>query len=131
MVHLSDQYVQAASELLLASETPDVVLSGLKTSLHSRYHESLYPLVLTRLLRELPNRLAEQTPTVMVARRADVDQYKEAIEAELKKLHAPSEYQVTYDDSLIGGTILQYQSTRIDNSYKHALKNLYKNIITS
>lgn len=131
MAHLSDQYVHAASELLLASEAPDLVLSGLKTSLQSRHHESLYPLVLTRLLRELPNRLAEQTPTVTVARQADVDQYKQAIEAELKKMHAPSEYQVTYDDSLIGGTILQYQSTRIDSSYKHALKNLYKNIITS
>lgn len=131
MAHLSDQYTTAATELLIAGEPVDTVLKGLQSVLENRKHESLYPLILARLLRELPSRLKSATPQVTVTSPAELERLRTSIEKELRALGAPLDYTVTYDDSLIGGTVVQYGSTRIDNSYKHSLKHLYKHIITS
>lgn len=131
MAHLSDQYVHATSDLILEAVPVASVLAGLQATLASHKHSSLYPLILTRLVRELPLRLKEQTPMVTLAKESDLAAYTDYIASELTALKAPSDYAIEYDENLIGGATIRYQSTQIDSSYKHVLKNLYKNIITS
>ena len=131
MAQLSDQYVYASSELLQEGHSIDTVLTGLRTTMQARRHDSLYPLVLRKLQRTLPNQLQSSTPQITLRDQSELAHYQDSIESALKALAAPAEYNTRYDDSIIGGTVIQYKSTRIDNSYKHTLKNLYKNIITS
>ena len=124
---MKDTYVTAVLEMIAEGVNPEVVLSGLQTSLKEHGHDRLYATVLRGVLRVLSAGSAE-TALVTVAAENDVEKHQAAINASLKDLATDAVPTIAIDESLIGGYVAEANNQRIDASYKTKLVSLYRNL---
>lgn len=104
------------------------MISGLKKVLHDKGHAALLPAILRGVARELQDGSRDAKPRVTLAKKEDEKAEKEAIEKALASLEAKDEPTIAYDESIIGGAIVEANHERVDMSYRRALINLYHSI---
>ncbi|MFT5036655.1 MAG: F0F1-type ATP synthase delta subunit [Candidatus Azotimanducaceae bacterium] len=124
---MKKHYVSAVLELL-KNEDASVVLTGLKDTLESKGHMSLYASILRAVLTQLEARDVSQLPQVTIASEEALKNQKTAIDAALKEIDAPAEFDTVVDESIIGGSVVSYNNVLLDQSYKSALTKLYRSI---
>lgn len=112
--------------MINAGSDPVKVIAGLKVTLATRGHERLLSAVLMGVARVLETR-STGIATVTVAKSTDTTAHKKAIAEALSTLGA-NDSEMVEDDTLIGGFIAEHNHTRIDNSYKSRLVNLYRSL---
>lgn len=119
------EYTKALLDIIHDGTPIEAALSGLRTVMTERGHARIYGKVLHNALRILSAHNAYAGAFVTVAAQRDVQAHQTAITAALTQLKAEPSYQVTVDDSLIGGYVVQANNTIIDASYKKALSEIY------
>lgn len=123
---MKDNYVAAILELLKEGTDAKSIFAGLQDTLAKRGHQQLYPSILKTVQRILEAQTLA-TATVAVASEADVKKFKTAIADSLSALNASSS-ETVIDQTLVGGFIVEANNTRIDNSYKKQLINMYRSL---
>ena len=126
---LAHDYALALAQELEDGKTLPAVLSALDRVLQKKGHEKLRP----RILRELEHVYESGTntqATVTVRTKDDLKRFASAIKEAGDKLGIESEAEPRIDATLVGGFTLSTGARQIDRSYKHALINLYRRIIT-
>ncbi|MDA8596713.1 F0F1 ATP synthase subunit delta [Candidatus Pacebacteria bacterium] len=124
---MKDTYITAVLELLRSGTETSSVVRGLQMVLKARGHETLLDDVLRGVVRILE--ADDQTaPQVLVAEKSDYETLKADISQALQTVAAEGEPIVSVDSTLIGGFIAEANDTRVDASYKKALRELYQNI---
>lgn len=118
-------YVTAFIEVLTTTPV-ETALAGLRAVLAARGHERLLAQILRATLRELE--ATRPRTVVIVGNVADKERCAAAIKVALTTLGANAEPEVIVDDTLIGGTIVEHNHVRIDESYKRALTTLYRSL---
>lgn len=126
---MKKQYVQAVLESLQSGKDVADVLKGLSVILQKRGHERLHASVLREVLRVLSSDNEVSGTRVIVARESDARKFKSEIEKELTALQFDPHYEVSVRDNLVGGYIIEHESTIIDASYKKKLLTLYRSLI--
>lgn len=124
---MKDTYIKAVLQMIDSGIKSEDILSGLKRTLEERGHDRLYVTILSGVLRVLEAGSAN-TATVSVARKDDYDNHKEAIAKTLSSLKVEGEPAIAIDETLIGGYVVESNSTRLDASYKKSLVDLYRTI---
>lgn len=119
-------YINAAYDILKKEQDTDAVLGSLKKYLESRGLMKLYPSVLRGLIERSERAQKHEGVHVIVARESDAQMHKNAIAAHLDSLSLPAAYDISIDETLIGGYILKTKNTRVDQSYKHKLLQAYR-----
>jgi hypothetical protein len=125
---MKDHYITAVLTLLDASTEPAEVVRGLQNTLRARHHDALLLPVLRSVERTLTNRLDATQPLLTVRNEAALQSEAARIEAAKKVLGVTVEPTVQYDDTLIGGVVLEHNYQRVDASYKRALRTLFQTI---
>lgn len=126
---MKDVYVQATLSLLASGQDVETVLKGLHTTLLERGSQKLYPSILSAVVRELDG--APATTRIRVVSEAAHKAQKAVIEEALAACgYAEGEVEVTIDNTLIGGYVVEHNFTRKDASYKRALEKLYTRIVS-
>jgi F0F1-type ATP synthase delta subunit len=105
------------------------VLASLDRVLVKKGHEKLRPRILSELAHRFEGRGADGA-VVIVKDEADRKKFAGAIESALKEVGSEDTSEVAIDSTIVGGFILKTKDKQIDRSYKRALINLYRNIIT-
>jgi F0F1-type ATP synthase delta subunit len=125
---MKQAYITAIVKTLLEGKEVESVLKSTKQLLAKKGHECLWPAILQGTLRELEKSGQDNVPQVTVAK--DTKEQSSKILEALKTLglEADATYDVSVDDSLIGGFIVRYKDRMIDASYKRALVDLYRNV---
>lgn len=125
---MKQAYITALVNTLLEGKEVDAVLASTKQLLTKKGHERLWPAVLHGALRELEKRGRADVPQVTLAK--EIEEKSVKISEALKALgvEAGAAYDVSVDDSLIGGFIVRYKDRMIDASYKRALVDLYRKV---
>ncbi len=121
-------YVQAVLAQLEAGQEPGEVVAGLVRTLKARGHSRLLKPVLTGTLAALLEQERTQAPKLTLATAGAAQTQKQAIAAAMSELKATTEPTVTIDEAIVGGFILEHNHTRLDNSYKTKLVELYRSI---
>ncbi len=90
-------------------------------------HTRLYSQVLKAAARVLGAKEKRTIPQVTVAKQGQVDEA--VLTAAIARLGAEGKsYEVTVDETLVGGFTARFKDTLLDASYKRALVDLYRNI---
>lgn len=127
---MKDHYINAVLTLLDAGTEPAEVVRGLQKTLTARKHEALLLPVLRSVERKLTNRLDTTTPILTVASKNAYQLETERIATAMQTLGVTEQPIVHYDDTLIGGVVLEHNYQRVDASYKQALRTLFQTITT-
>ena len=125
---MKKNYIKAILEMFERGDKPTEVLSGLKNTLETKGHMSLYGSILHGVLTQLEARNISDLPQVTVYSESDQKNQKKFIEETLKELGAESKYEATVDESIIGGHVVAYNNMLVDKSYKTSLTKLYRSI---
>lgn len=97
--------------------------------LTSHGHTKLLPRITEEFVRIAKRRHTTTNCTVRVARRADLERYKNAIAKDTETLQATSlRQEALVDDTLIGGYEVRAQGMRIDRTHKRALITLFETL---
>lgn len=127
---MTSKYTQAVIELLINGMPVDAVLSGLKTSLKKNHHAKLYVKVLAEVSHMFARRAGKNMSVVTLAKETDEKLFAEQIQAALDTLGVKEKpYDVIVDETIIGGHIVATKDKRVDQSYKHALLQLYRSVV--
>lgn len=124
-----DYAIAIANEITGGKELP-AVLSSLDRVLARKGHEKLRPRILGELARIFERRGTEEA-VVIVGSEEDLKKLQDEIADAKKELGIEKGVETTVDASLIGGYVLRTKEQQIDRSYKRALINLYRSIITN
>ncbi len=120
-------YVTALVERILAGESVESALSNLRALMEKRGHFRLFSQVLKAAVRELEVKLRRVVPQVTLAKAGGVSEV--TIAAALTELGAVADaYDVTVDQSLVGGFSVRVRGRLLDKSYKRVLVQLYERI---
>lgn len=120
-------YVSALIASILAGQPVETALANLRTLLVKRGHARLWSQILKATERELTVKLARVTPRVTLAKEGSVD--AATITGALAVLGtADAQYDVSIDETLVGGFTVRVGDRVIDKSYKRMLINLYEKI---
>lgn len=125
---MKQHYVNAILSLIKDGNNIDAVMAGFSRALKARGHQRLYRGVLRSVLREL----SAARPDLMVVARNEqaYEAEKNAIANALNTLNVPvgSVPVVRYDDTIIGGVIVEHKARRLDQSYKQRLLKIYRSL---
>ena len=123
-------YTEAAQSLLEEGVKTSEVLKNLKKVLERRGHEKLYLRVLKNLARNTERGVGTET-IVRVAKEAHVKKFKNEIKNASARLGVKeSDTRTFVDESLIGGYTVETKDVLLDQSYKSALLNIYRKVIS-
>ncbi len=126
---MKNAYVKALTESILAGKNTEQTLLSIKKQMEQRGHLRLWPQVLKASMRVLQARLKSFVPQVVIAKEGEVSEA--TLQAALEKLGATEAgYTKTIDQNLVGGFTARVKGTFYDASYKRALVDLYRRIIT-
>lgn len=127
---MKQAYITAVLEELLSGKDNEVVISNLKSVLIKKGHERLLGSILRGALRQLEHDVVSKAPQIKIAKQ-DADLLNKAMMA-LKDLRneVVLEPVVKTDDNLIGGFVVTAANKQIDASYKRALLNLYRKVVS-
>jgi F0F1-type ATP synthase delta subunit len=129
----AEYYAQALWELESAGKVDKNMLTHFVGTVKKNGHAHLLPKI-SRALENITEK-AEKRQTIEVISGDDLSEgavatllknepFKHALTPKHKKVLRKK------DESLIGGTVVRTSDTRIDNSYKRALLDLYQSLIT-
>lgn len=127
---MKQAYITAVLEELLSGKDNEVVISNLKSVLIKKGHERLLGSILRGALRQLEHDIVSKAPQIKIAKQ-DAGLLNRAMTA-LKDLgdEVVLEPVVKTDDNLIGGFVVTAANKQIDASYKRALLNLYRKVVS-
>lgn len=127
---MTNNYAQAIFELLQKGQSVDQVLTNVKQVMSIRGHAKLFGAVLKAVVVLLEQNETKKHAVVVVASKGT--NASPDIKTALSVLDAVDAKTVIFvDETIIGGSVVTYQSQQIDQSYKTALKNLYQTITTN
>jgi F0F1-type ATP synthase delta subunit len=123
-------YIRAVREKLLSGENTETVIAGLKSALAKKGHGRLLGSILRGALRELEHDVVAKAPQLVVAK-ADEATLSKA-KAALANLGGGETLSpvVKADDTLIGGFIVKASGKQVDASYKRALLEMYRKVVS-
>ena len=127
---MKDHYINATLTLLAEGAATDKILSDLKRVLEAKGHTRLYASILRGLLRQMDAKQHTGDVTIILAKEADLTKHKEAIESALERYTDGPDHTTTVDENIIGGFVLRFGNTVLDQSYKTRLVKLYRSLIT-
>jgi F0F1-type ATP synthase delta subunit len=127
---MKQAYITAVLEELLSGKDNEVVISNLKSVLIKKGHERLLGSIMRGALRQLEHDIVSKAPQIKIAKQ-DAGLLNRAMTA-LKDLgdEVVLEPVVKTDDNLIGGFVVTAANKQIDASYKRALLNLYRKVVS-
>lgn len=126
---MREHYVKATLALLKEGTPVPEVVAGLRRTLATHSHEQLFAGVLRVVLRRLEDGVAGSGTRVFVAKAGDNTALATTIATYLKTLLAGEANPTLVEDhSLVGGVVVEHNYTRIDASYKRALRELYERV---
>ena len=128
---IKQAYITALTDTLLKDIEIDSVLKSTKQLLIKKGHGRLWSAVLNGTLLELERRNNLNTPQVTVAN-ITTEKNERLIKAlEMIGAEVSTTYQVSVDDTIIGGFIVRYRDRIFDASYKRVLIDLYRKVAKS
>ncbi len=124
---MREHYITAFLGLIATGMSVEAAVAGLSRTLTSRDHTRLLPSILRGALRRLEGSEAG-TARVVIARNEDVIALRATIETHLATLGASIDATITVDETIVGGVVVEHAHTRIDASWKTALRKLYEQV---
>ncbi len=125
---MKNHYIQAVIDLIEDGRDPSEIIKGLKKNLQEKGYESILPSVLHGVLKRLSAKSQNDSTTVTVARKSDLEKYSKMIKDALQEMGVDDSYETCVDENIIGGYIVKNKNKVVDNSYKKVLANLYHKI---
>lgn len=126
---LAHDYAIALAAHLEEEKDLAQAIARLDAVLRKKGHAKLRSRILRELARMMEKR-GEQRAAVFVTDESDLAAFKDEISDAKKELGIPRDAETVIDASLVGGFVVKTGEKQIDRSYKRALINLYRNIIT-
>jgi F0F1-type ATP synthase delta subunit len=124
---MREHYITAFLDLIATGMSVEAAVAGLSRTLASRDHSRLLPAILRGAVRRLEGSEAG-TARVVIAKSQDVIALRTAIETHLVTLGASTDATITIDETIVGGVVVEHAHTRIDASWKTALRKLYERV---
>ncbi len=123
-------YIKAVIDKLLSGENTETVIAGLKSALAKKGHSRLLGSILRGALRELEHDVVAKAPQIIVAKNdeAIISKAKAAL-ADLSQSESLAPVVKT-DESLIGGFVVKSGGKQVDASYKRALLEMYRKVVS-
>ena len=131
---MKQSYITALTDALNKNIDVDSVLKRTEQLMIKKGHSRLWPAVLRGVIREMERRNQINTPQVIVATKtAETVLKDERLTKALTSVGADalSTYNVSVDNTLIGGFVVRYRDRMLDVSYKRALTDLYHKVTKS
>jgi len=124
---MKNAYVTAITQSILAGQSVEEVLVRVRARMTAHGHMRLYSQVLRAAARVLGAKEKRAVPQVTLAKVGGVDE--SVLAAAIARLGAEGKsYEVTIDETLIGGFTARFKDTLLDASYKRSLVDLYRKI---
>ena len=127
---MKQAYIKAVLEQLLSGKDGEVIIKNLKEALARKGHGRLLGAVLRGALRQLEHEVVGKAPQISVAKdSAELVAKAKAVLATLGDSGVLSPVVKT-DETLVGGYVVTAAGKQVDASYKRALLNLYRKVIS-
>ncbi|MCB9811867.1 F0F1 ATP synthase subunit delta [Candidatus Nomurabacteria bacterium] len=125
---MKEHYASAVVELLQAGTKPADVFRGLDQTLAAHSHSKLKSAILRSVERKMSRLQSHAKTTVTVVSEEAAKKQKAEITKALTLLEAEPEYELSIDEAVIGGLLVESAHRRLDTTYRSALVKLYRNI---
>ena len=111
-----------------AGKKPADVFRGLDQTLEAHGHSKLKSAVLRSVERQMSRLQSHAKTTVTVVSEEAAKKQKAEITKALTLLEAEPEYELSIDEAVIGGLLVESAHRRLDTTYRSVLVKLYRNI---
>lgn len=119
-------YTQALINALNSGLKPDQALLGLRRTLETRGHTSLYAPIIKDVVMILKKHESEVVATIVLAQKDDEKLYTTQIERFLSSFAMKK--KIIVDETIIGGFIAKTKKIEHDQSYKESLASIYRSL---